>query len=222
MDVADLPYPWERQPGETAKAYAAFCGYRDLPPQERSLQRLRSEMADEGYVVTKNWLGEWSAKWDWVERTMDWDQEVDRRQREKFVAERESMAQRHAQQAVMLQEALMLPAKALADKLRRDHVGTVAALSNLSVGELLSLIVQATRVFGPLMNAERLSRDGVTAPPPPPRPTSDQVEAGSDEERMLQIVEAFEEAGIQWPTTDDEAEEVATTLAAALADSDDD
>lgn len=29
--------PWDRMPKETAKAYAAFCAYRDMPPAKRSL-----------------------------------------------------------------------------------------------------------------------------------------------------------------------------------------
>ena len=34
---------WDRQPGETSKAYAGFSLFRDLPPAVRSLNRAFTE-----------------------------------------------------------------------------------------------------------------------------------------------------------------------------------
>lgn len=212
MNIQPLPFPWEMQPTETSKAFAAFCIYRDLPPMQRSHSRVASETGRSKY-----WIHDWSRKNDWVERVSAWDLEVDRRQRERFVSEREKMAMRHAQQSVALQEALMLPARALADKLTKFPQETLNALARMSVGELIHLVVQSTKVFGPLMQAERIARDGVNAAPPPQRELpGDERVAATQEERMLMIVEAFEEAGIAWPSDADDPEEEAKITAIAL------
>lgn len=64
---------WERQRGETAKAYAAFMVYRDLGPFERSV-------AATARVIVKGKTNclRWSRLWLWEERAGLWD---DRRQR---------------------------------------------------------------------------------------------------------------------------------------------
>jgi hypothetical protein len=59
--------PWERQPGETSKAYAAFCVYRDLG-QARSL-RTTAEALSRSEALLKGW----SSKWNWPERSRAWD-----------------------------------------------------------------------------------------------------------------------------------------------------
>lgn len=67
---------WERQPGETPKAYAAFCLYRDMPlfsdtpGGERSLQNVADKL---GYAVMSG-VGMWSSKYNWVERANAYDQ----------------------------------------------------------------------------------------------------------------------------------------------------
>lgn len=65
MTTSDEPAPWERLPGETARAYASFRTFRDLGPT-RGLDRL-----DVSHQTAKNW----SSRWDWHRRAEAWDAE---------------------------------------------------------------------------------------------------------------------------------------------------
>ena len=69
--------PWERQPGETAKAYAAFLLYRDLPAVDRS--------------VAAAWGGKQWERWctahDWVNRAAEHDSDLASRRRERMEKE---------------------------------------------------------------------------------------------------------------------------------------
>jgi hypothetical protein len=102
---------WEQLPEETPRAYAAFCQYRNLPAQSRSidtawrrskaqeldaskpedaaeLQRVSAKRAD------KVWR-EWSGKFQWVARAMAWDQELDRQARDQLVKTHKAMLDKH-------------------------------------------------------------------------------------------------------------------------------
>lgn len=70
--------PWDRQDGESPKAYAAFCYYRDMGPT-RSLRKM---MKADVPVKLGSWasLSGWSSKFSWVERAAAW--EIDQRQRD--------------------------------------------------------------------------------------------------------------------------------------------
>lgn len=66
--------PWEQQPEETAKAYAAFCIYRDLGAG-RTIPKLREEF---GKTSGKKPLSErqyesYSSRYRWSERVAAWD-----------------------------------------------------------------------------------------------------------------------------------------------------
>jgi len=94
---------WDRLPNESTKAYAAFCVYRDLGT-ERSLEKA-GQMLDK--PRTRKWLGEWSAKYKWVERAKAYDDYVEklkRKEKEKAIKE---MAERQARIAMAFQEKII-------------------------------------------------------------------------------------------------------------------
>ena len=93
---------WERQPGESTKAYAAFCVYRDLGT-ERSLEKAGQTLDK---PRTRKWLGEWSAKYNWLERAMAYDDYLERKKREEKEKAILEMAERHARLAMAFQQRI--------------------------------------------------------------------------------------------------------------------
>lgn len=62
---------WERQRGETPKAFEAFCLYRDAGAQ-RSLQSVADALHK-----SKTMIARWSGRYSWVERTIAFDRWAD-------------------------------------------------------------------------------------------------------------------------------------------------
>ena len=58
---------------ESAKAFAAFCVYRDQGPR-RSLAAVGRSLAKSTTLVAR-----WSSQWSWVERVAAWDAETARK-----------------------------------------------------------------------------------------------------------------------------------------------
>lgn len=91
---------WDKQRGESAKAFEAFGIYRDMGPD-------RSQVAV-GEVLTKSRAlqARWSIQWGWVERAEAWDEFADRNARERDQAERlemrRKMVDRHARGGMKL------------------------------------------------------------------------------------------------------------------------
>jgi len=97
---------WERLPGESAKAYEAFCIYRDLPPHERSLKAVAEKLGGKrsGKSRALRPLERWSSRYRWVERAAAWDEEQDRQARAAQLEAIKEMRERHAREAMMLQK----------------------------------------------------------------------------------------------------------------------
>lgn len=92
--------PWEKQQGETAKQYAAFCAYRDLPAANRTLKnawKVYRNKPDPG-SVSSHFRG-WSAKNAWVNRASAYDMHVDEQRRLNFQAQR--LSEREKRQHVV-------------------------------------------------------------------------------------------------------------------------
>ncbi len=71
--------PWERQPGESAKAWSAFVEYRKLGA-ERAIRKVVQSVGQKARYVSV--LEKWSARWGWVMRAGAWDAYADRCERE--------------------------------------------------------------------------------------------------------------------------------------------
>jgi hypothetical protein len=73
--AAVMPFEsWERLPGETGAAYAAFCAFRDMGPNRNIRMAVESSEKDEGkrkksYGTWRNWC----AAFRWRERAGDYD-----------------------------------------------------------------------------------------------------------------------------------------------------
>ena len=62
--------PYDRQPNETDKSWAAFCMYRDMGG-ERSLEKLGQKIGKR----SGRFLQQWCSKYKWVERCRPFDNE---------------------------------------------------------------------------------------------------------------------------------------------------
>ena len=79
--------PWERQLGETAKAYAAFLLYRDLPAIDRTIVAAVVEHRKTGGKASvRNWET-WASRYNWRNRAAEHDSNLASRRRERMAKE---------------------------------------------------------------------------------------------------------------------------------------
>jgi hypothetical protein len=79
-------------PGESIKAYKAFTIYRNLDPNERSLQRVVSELRKSRAHIER-----WSVHWSWAERAQAWDNYQELRRLERQIGAKQKMDEDHMQ-----------------------------------------------------------------------------------------------------------------------------
>lgn len=96
VDVGPL-YPWDRQPGETSKAYEAFAIYRDMGA-DRTVRSVAEALTKSDQLIRG-----WSTKHGWVARAAAWDSMPGRAVQEAY----EDMASRIAAQHEVLATKLM-------------------------------------------------------------------------------------------------------------------
>lgn len=85
--------PWERQPGESRWAYAAFAIYRDMGPVARSIAKVARQAGRSGSLRRR-----WSTRWQWVFRSEQFDANEERLRRDAM----------RASQTVMLNDFRMI------------------------------------------------------------------------------------------------------------------
>ena len=143
------PEPWERQKGESTKAYEAFSEYRDMGAN-RSIAKVAEKLGKSNQL-----LGRWSRTWDWVKRAAAWDAEQDRLARIQNTEEIKKMRKRHTDLATAM---LVKSAKALQripeDEIKASDISrmveTASKLERISRGDVGEVVEE---------------RDGGAAPP---------------------------------------------------------
>jgi hypothetical protein len=161
---------WDRQPGESSKAYSHFCLYRDMG-QGRSLRKLAGDAKCVSKIAQ---LRRWSSRWRWVERCQSYDDHLLLQDRLRMEKERKDMVVRHGRIAVLGQNLVVK--------------GIEKLLADVEQGKRDLSASDASRLLDVAVKIERLSRG---------EPTEISELGGSDdhpikisvEERARQAVE---------------------------------
>jgi hypothetical protein len=176
--------PWEQRPGESSRAFGAFCAYRDLGPH-RSLRAAAEKYYNRRTAAVVRQCNTWSSAFRWVERASAWDRHLDAEARRAQEKARREMAERHAQEARALQSKAVERLRALrpeelgpADLLR--YFVEAAKLERLAMGEPDS--VQRQELTGRGGSPLRLSlEDAVAAARELEEAERDSVQRGGSE-----------------------------------------
>jgi hypothetical protein len=120
--------PWDRIPGESTQAYAAFAFYRDLG-SERSLAKVGQEVGKNLTLIER-----WSASWNWVGRVYEFDCVEDERSREQLCRDRTAMRRRHIRLGMAMQAVATHGLRELQIKIEQGLP------LNLSVSEIVNLM----------------------------------------------------------------------------------
>jgi len=101
------PAPWERQPGEGAKAYAAFESYKLLGVQ-RSITRVAASLGRHPSLIRR-----WCQRHRWVERALAWDGEQARQVEGMLAQAREQALKRRIEAGEQVEKLGMLAFQSL-------------------------------------------------------------------------------------------------------------
>lgn len=106
-----MPNAWERREGESPSAYAAFCAYYVLPPQERSIDAAWKSAAKprqkrDGKRAPGNWA-KWSSQFNWVKRAAAHDEHLAELDRLKWVERRKQLQEADWQDGQTIRQQVM-------------------------------------------------------------------------------------------------------------------
>lgn len=135
--------PWHRQPRESSKAFHAFMLYRDMPPKERSLEKVRQKLTKTPPYLRH--LKKWSSYYSWVARAQAHDDHlaaVGAEAQEKAVKD---MAERQAREGMAMQSKGMTKLRRMKakDMQPRDAIHAVdvgAKLERTARGEPTEIV----------------------------------------------------------------------------------
>ena len=95
--AAIMPFEsWERLPGENAKAFAAFCAFRDFGPERNIINAVDSTVKDVGVRAKRyrSWR-KWCSQYHWRERAVDFDRYIENLKQEELRKTIEAQGEMH-------------------------------------------------------------------------------------------------------------------------------
>ena len=133
-------HDWDRLTGESSKAYAHFCLYRDMG-LTRSIRQMPKVS---GCTSVVRQLNRWSSRWRWVERCQRYDDHLQLQDRLRKEKERKDMLTRHGKIAVLGQNLVVK--------------GIEKLLADVEQGKRDLSASDASRLLDVAVKIERLSR----------------------------------------------------------------
>ena len=123
--------PWERQKGESEKAFEAFAAYRDMG-EKRTFTAVAEKLQKSVSLIRR-----WKDRWEWTERVRAYDNELEKAARAKAIKDRKDMTERHIKIAMQLQkkalEALTsLEVEAMSPKDIKEYIKMATDLERLN------------------------------------------------------------------------------------------
>jgi hypothetical protein len=115
---------WERQPGETSKAFKCFCFYKELGV-ERTVEKALAEGRKRGIKKGQKpsvWR-KWSIQFRWVERCEAWDDYVEELAWKEIAAGRVEMARRQVAAGQFMQKLAATAFNRQAEELMKQVEG---------------------------------------------------------------------------------------------------
>ena len=119
--------PWERQDGESAKAFAAFLAYLQLG-EKRSLRAVAQKLLKSYTLISR-----WSRTYQWVDRAAAYDAEQWRAEREQEKRDARKMRKRQLEAAEAYQQKAM-------------DAFNLLSPSDLKPGEILRFYMEAAKL----------------------------------------------------------------------------
>ena len=125
--VTDTILPWERQPGETEKAYEAFLIYKNQGPGRSQIEVARKLQKSTRLITS------WVKRWDWKNRVTLFDRDVERKAKAEEEKARKDMIKRH------IKYSLAVQSKAIQglEKLKPEKMGAISVQALLDFGTKL-------------------------------------------------------------------------------------
>lgn len=148
---SDTPGPSERQPKETAPAFAAFRVYLEQGPGRSTAKVARA------LGKSKTLIDRWSSRWSWVERVRQFDQMAAGVRDGAHLDELAERSRRQAQIAAVHGEATALVSREVIERAAQAAKAGIRPFKDVDDAPLLALAASMARAHNRAVLSERLA-----------------------------------------------------------------